>query len=276
MSTCLFYALILFSSFCFFLDVVPRGDGNPEPVAPVLAPAPAHAPAPAPAPVPALMPGGPLVAHIAASVPIAPGAVLGVPVAHAPLVPPIAIAAPIHVPPPNPIPNPDLQAHVFIGPELEPPNGDDPTARLRIIVPSANIHLLRVISTKLGDGSTAHFGVAMSTLHLLGNAERQSSLYIRTYKKPGSILLADDSRKIIVNKFPILVCGTVDMDRKFRLIALAISSHVDKTAYEWFFRSVSEAIHRVYGYELSPNFVMSDAAEPIVNAAKSVWPLHRQ
>lgn len=85
-------------------------------------------------------------------------------------------------------------------------------------------------------------------------------------------MVADGTYKLTQHGWPMLVLGCVDLQQRFRSVAVALSSDETTESYNAFFSSVKAAAHVVFEFEPNPKCGLSDHASAIGKAAKSVWP----
>jgi hypothetical protein len=80
---------------------------------------------------------------------------------------------------------------------------------------------------------------------------------------------ADATYKLIWQGFPVFVVGCRDANKNLHHISIAICSHETEEDFAFDFRTLEG--------NLEPQFSLSDRADSIFNAARSVWPgMNRQ
>ena len=90
-------------------------------------------------------------------------------------------------------------------------------------------HHVRILASKMGNGSSEPLYIVMSTEHLLENLITQS-------KFEESYFCIDSTYKFNKQRYPLMVKGTQDRAHRFDLGRFCISSHEDCSAYEFFTR----------------------------------------
>lgn len=126
-------------------------------------------------------------------------------------------------------------------------------------VPSCNTQPF-IIDYKLSKrGETAYFRFFVSSLQLLQLAINVNHM------------CSDGTYKLIWQNFPILQCGTTDMQRHFHPFGLAVCTSETGNDYSFVFNAVKEAVKSIYGVELRPTILVSDAAGAIHNGFKAVF-----
>jgi hypothetical protein len=120
---------------------------------------------------------------------------------------------------------------------------------------------LFVFGGKFGNGADDdHFQIGFTSIVLL---ER---IFISI------IFRIDCTYKIIKYFYPVIVFGITDINHKFFPIAFMITSHETEADFKWYFNTLKDLIYDVFSYKFEPQYIMSDAASAIYNAAKSVFP----
>jgi hypothetical protein len=105
---------------------------------------------------------------------------------------------------------------------------------------------------------------SFSTRKLLENAV-QKDLF------GSSLICIDGTYNLVANSWPVLVFGTVDIQHRFRLIAVALASSEDETCFKAAMESVSAGITQCFpGNELAAEFTMQDGSKAIYNATQQV------
>jgi hypothetical protein len=74
-----------------------------------------------------------------------------------------------------------------------------------------------------------------------------------------------------VEGFPLITIGTLDMCRKFHIIAMAISSHEDTSAYTFCLQTLVDTCSRYLKFEFHPQAAISNAAMAIKNFIDAVF-----
>lgn len=86
-------------------------------------------------------------------------------------------------------------------------------------------------------------------------------------------ICADATKKIVVQKYPIFVFGTEDMDstQHFHLVAVMISKYERGVDFEFGFRAIQEGYRRILEKEFVPKYLMRDGAFAIHNGCIRVF-----
>ncbi|CAF0708035.1 unnamed protein product [Brachionus calyciflorus] len=114
----------------------------------------------------------------------------------------------------------------------------------------------------IGNGSDErHLHICLTSLELLKNLDSNLS---------GSYHI-DGTYKLIRNRFPLLVFGRTDMDGKFHLIALCITSHEKECDFLRFYNGLKNLAEDL-GIEFDPGYIVQDACDASYNAAKQLFP----
>lgn len=79
----------------------------------------------------------------------------------------------------------------------------------------------------------------------------------------GDIICADGTYKTTIQKYPIIVVGTVDMAQSFHLTGLTISTHERAEDFRFVFDTLKETMQRVTGKTINPKLLIADAAPAI-------------
>jgi hypothetical protein len=128
-------------------------------------------------------------------------------------------------------------------------------------IPIGNLDEAYVIGFEAPDSSGSDgvpkFRIVLSSQRLLHHIPPQNLTQIQ----------ADATYKLIWQGFPVLVVGSSDANKMFHPICVAICAHETEEDFKFVFRSLAAAIPG-----LSPQFSLSDGADAIFNAARSVWP----
>lgn len=86
-------------------------------------------------------------------------------------------------------------------------------------------------------------------------------------------ICADGTKKVIVQKYPLLVFGATDMDstQRFHLLAVMVSKYERASDFEFGFKAIQNGIQRVHNEQFEPKILMRDAAFAIHNGFVSVF-----
>lgn len=90
----------------------------------------------------------------------------------------------------------------------------------------------------------------------------------RIKSNEGETVYIDAAHKVTWHKKPVSPAGTVDKDRVFHSVLIAVSSYETHIEYEFIFKCWLK-----FNPQLSFKYIMADAAEAPINAAKVFWPL---
>lgn len=82
---------------------------------------------------------------------------------------------------------------------------------------------------------------------------------------------ADATYKLIWQGFPILVVGFTDMHRKFHPICVAVCTSEQEKDFVFIFMSIQQSIGNIFNHNFKPEYLISDAAHQIQNAAIKVF-----
>lgn len=104
------------------------------------------------------------------------------------------------------------------------------------------------------DHSNGSFVIVLSTIRL------------STYN-PGDVVHTDATYKCMWNKYPVILMGFSDKNRKFHTTIMAVSSHETTKEFQFIFETWKKV-----NPSLDFKYLMADAAEASFLAAKSVWP----
>lgn len=103
------------------------------------------------------------------------------------------------------------------------------------------------------------FRFFVTTLRLMRNADRARLIH------------TDATEKIMVEKNYLLIIGTTDMQRKFHLIGITLSSNQDADSYSFVFNCFKNGMHRLLNVNIDPDFVVADGDAAIALAAKRIF-----
>lgn len=78
----------------------------------------------------------------------------------------------------------------------------------------------------------------------------------------------DSTYKIVWQGYPLFVIGTTDLGRHFHPILFALCMEEKTEDYEFVIRSMTNAVFVHFGVVISPRFLISDAAQAIINDFK--------
>lgn len=109
--------------------------------------------------------------------------------------------------------------------------------------------------------SKAKFRFIITTKRLLLNSLKSN------------IIHADTTYKMTIQRYPILIVGTTDLDssQHFHLLGLVVSKTQNAEDFAFSFRSINETIKKISDVPFAPKVLMADAAEAIHNAFRSVY-----
>lgn len=84
------------------------------------------------------------------------------------------------------------------------------------------------------------------------------------------IVHADATQKMIIQRYPVLVFGTTDLDttQHFHLLGIMVSKYERTDDFKFGFDAINAGIMQVANVKFDPNFLMADAAGSIHAAAK--------
>ena len=90
-------------------------------------------------------------------------------------------------------------------------------------------------------------------------------------------LAVDTTFKLTWQGFPVFMCGTADMDKRYHPFGLGLCSEETFHDHAFIFDSIKKAALEVYGFELKPTVLLADAASEITNGFTRVFgePEHR-
>lgn len=71
--------------------------------------------------------------------------------------------------------------------------------------------------------------------------------------------------------FPISPVGTIDKDRHFHLFGTLVSKDEKAADFEFAFKTVKDAVRKIFNHQMNPKIIISDAAGAIHNGAKAVF-----
>lgn len=117
-----------------------------------------------------------------------------------------------------------------------------------------------VFGLKLGDGSDEDpFQCGFTSKALLNNAKVRGPFHI------------DATYKIIKHSYPVILFGVSDLSRKFWPIAYGITSSEYKENYVHFLEELNREFVK-HNLTINIEYIISDAAYPISNAIRKVYP----
>lgn len=87
------------------------------------------------------------------------------------------------------------------------------------------------------------------------------------------LICADSTHKMVVQRWPILVFGTTDLDTQqhFHMLGMMISKTETKSDFAFGFKAIKDGMLNLLNKEFAPKFLMADAAAGIHNAAKLIF-----
>lgn len=77
---------------------------------------------------------------------------------------------------------------------------------------------------------------------------------------------ADATYKVVYQRYPLLIAGSIDLNRKFHLIAVALCVSERAVDYEFFFNVIKNSVERYSSNAFIPKILISDASNAIINA----------
>lgn len=86
-----------------------------------------------------------------------------------------------------------------------------------------------------------------------------------------NLVSADTTYKMIWQGFPIAPVGTIDKDRHFHLFGTLVSKEEKSADFEFAFKSVKDAVQKIFSHEMIIKIIISDAAAAIHNGARAVF-----
>lgn len=87
-----------------------------------------------------------------------------------------------------------------------------------------------------------------------------------------TIVRADGTYKLIWQGFPVIVVGTIDVDRHFHCLAIAVTSNETMTDYKFVFKAVKNKLEQLFEFTWDPTVLISDAAPAIQNGFNASFP----
>lgn len=87
------------------------------------------------------------------------------------------------------------------------------------------------------------------------------------------IIHADATQKLIVQRYPVLVFGTTDLDavQHFHLVAIMVSKHERTDDFYFGFAVIRAGLQKIENVEFNPEYLMADAAGAIHAAARRAF-----
>lgn len=103
--------------------------------------------------------------------------------------------------------------------------------------------------------------IIVSTKRLLANSSQSK------------IIHADGTYKLNIQKYPVLVFGTTDLDstQHFHLLALMLCKTEATDDFEFGFKAIQNAMEKINKTKFEPDVLMADAAHAIHNGCKKVF-----
>ena len=84
-------------------------------------------------------------------------------------------------------------------------------------------------------------------------------------------LAVDTTFKLTWQGFPVFMCGTTDLDKRYHPFGLGLCSEETFHDHAFIFDSIKKAALEVYGFELKPTVLLADAASEITNGFTRVF-----
>lgn len=86
-------------------------------------------------------------------------------------------------------------------------------------------------------------------------------------------ICADSTKKLVVQKYPVLVFGATDFDstQHFHLLAVMVSKYETAADFEFGFKAIRDGMQRILNQEFNVKILMRDAAFAIHNGFVSVF-----
>lgn len=103
------------------------------------------------------------------------------------------------------------------------------------------------------------FRFLVSTKRLLNNAINMKKIH------------ADATYKLIWQGFPVLIAGATDSNRKFHPIGVCVSTNEQTSAFKFLFGAIKNKTKELFGVEIEPSVLISDAAPAIRNGFKAIF-----
>lgn len=87
------------------------------------------------------------------------------------------------------------------------------------------------------------------------------------------IICADATKKIVVQRYPVLVFGSTDNDtvQHFHLLGIMVSTFETSKDFEFGFKTIKNGMDRVFNIDFAPKNMMADAAAGIHNGFVRVY-----
>lgn len=104
-----------------------------------------------------------------------------------------------------------------------------------------------------------YFHYFITTRRLMQNASLAKILHI------------DSTYKVTFEKLPLIVLGATDINKRFHLIGLTITSNETAQAFEFTFKSLVMGVRKFANKEMEPTALMCDAAPAIHNGFRQVF-----
>jgi len=98
-----------------------------------------------------------------------------------------------------------------------------------------------------------------------------SKILLKLALREELIIHADATYKLIWQGFPVLLVGTTDRNRKFHLLGLAVCNNEESDDFQFIFRTLKEAVQKIYNFKLIPKVLVADASHSISNGFKRVF-----
>ena len=107
--------------------------------------------------------------------------------------------------------------------------------------------------------------LVFSSVSLLQNVLNQAATSCVKY------ICTDSTYKLTLLGYPVIIIGTQDLDRKFRLIALAVSKHEREQDFKFMFSSLKSSLQQIFHYDWEIDYLMADGSQQIYKAARSIF-----
>lgn len=116
-------------------------------------------------------------------------------------------------------------------------------------------------SDETSPSQVVSFRFLITTKRLLLNSEESN------------IIHADTTYKMTIQRYPIIVIGTTDLDtsQHFHLLGFMFSRTQNADDFGFAFRTINEAMKKVAHITFAPTVLMADAAEAIQNAFRTTY-----
>lgn len=88
----------------------------------------------------------------------------------------------------------------------------------------------------------------------------------------GTNFHADATYKMVFHGYPLIIVGVTDLERRFHLIGMTLTTNERAGDYEFTFKCIKSTVEALYKKNIEPKALICDGAKAILNGFKNAFP----